>query len=130
MKMETLLEILADDSEESTWRKIGEEALKAAIHTLVEEGIEAAVEIWKKRQLKIQEEYLERRDWGDDEEAGTPETGVSGRARRDYPGTEDEEPSVQETDESPASGSEVGSRTFDDKIEGFGEYVGKQNVES
>lgn len=52
---------LAESAGDSVWKELGQEVLKSAFHVLVEEGIEAAVEVWKKRRLKIQEEELEKR---------------------------------------------------------------------
>jgi len=57
---------------DSIWRELGREIVKSACNVLVEETVEAAVEIWKKRRLKIQEEKLEHRDFTpEDADEGT-----------------------------------------------------------
>jgi hypothetical protein len=83
--MRFLLKIASDDN--SAWRKLGKMAVEKAVETVVEEGIEAAVEIWKKRQLKFQDEYFEDRQEARD-----------GAERKEYPTREDDDIPSEDAD--------------------------------
>jgi hypothetical protein len=84
--MRFLLKIASDDN--SAWRKLGKMAVEKAVETVVEEGIEAAVEIWKKRQLKFQDEYFEDRQEARD-----------GAECKEYPTREDDDIPSEDSDE-------------------------------
>lgn len=88
--MRILWKIASDDN--PAWRKLGKLALEKAVETVVEEGIEAAVEIWKKRQLKFQDEFFENRD-----------TGSDAAERKEYPTREDDDIPADETDDADES---------------------------
>ncbi|MFB6264612.1 MAG: hypothetical protein ABEL76_13450 [Bradymonadaceae bacterium] len=85
---------------ESLFKELGKLALEKAVETLVEEGIEAAVEIWKKYRLKVQEHQFETDapdDSGSSESASAQAGSVSSfdastpDERRSYPGGAAEE---------------------------------------
>jgi len=65
-RSDMLLREVVRSAGESVWKDLGREVLKSACHVLVEEGIEAAVEIWKKRRLENQEEELDGPGGGSD----------------------------------------------------------------
>ncbi len=107
--------------DDNFWTKIGQEVVKAAVNTLVEEGIEAVVEIWKKRRLKIQKDELERRKESNQEAAEAPSPANASR-RKSYPGEGSDPEESDEAEaacfggESPASGARRG-------VEPFAHYV-------
>ena len=111
MEKPTLIRMLEKKGEVSPWRELGKAALKTAMNTLIEEGIEAAVEIWKKRRLKIQEELLDERDFSEQ----TSGAGESSEAEADE--------STGETDAEAAADESGPRRRPSGRIEKFGDYV-------
>ena len=134
---------LFGDGDNSIWKKIGQDALETAVKTLVEEGIEATVEIWKKRRLKIQEEELEEMAAAAEEASvQAPDPGE----RKEYPGGEsgdgeastdepvDEEPveEAPEEDDQEAAGfpTEQPATEARRSVESFRRYVAKEKYGS
>lgn len=122
------------DGDNSIWKKVGEDAVKTAVNTLIEEGIEATVEIWKKRRLKMQEEEIE--EMAADQEKASAQAPDPGE-RKPYPGDgESEEASDDEPVDEPDDdeGQEAASLPHDYEepaaeagasVESFGTYVAR-----
>ncbi len=54
-----MIEKLAQDADDSIWRKLGEKALMTAVTTLLSEAIKASVEVAKKAKLRMHEAEFE-----------------------------------------------------------------------
>ncbi|GEM_PF-3630389 len=115
--MRILWKIASDDN--PAWRKLGKLALEKAVETVVEEGIEAAVEIWKKRQLKFQDEFFENRDAAGD-----------AAERKEYPTREDDDIPADESDESDDSDGSGGDSDDGSSEPGDQEPVGGDSAKS
>lgn len=64
-----MFEILARELSKSIWKELGEEAAKKAIGSFIGEGIKAAFDVWKARQIKeLDLEYKERQKKADEAE--------------------------------------------------------------
>ena len=116
---------LTEKASESVWKKLGKEVLETAVKTLVEEGVEASVEIWKKRKLKIQEDELEAR--AEAGKAGVEAGEGSMGERRDYPGSGEEDSAVETPEDEQDEVAETSSRgPARAGIQSFSSYVGRQ----
>ncbi len=74
-------------SDKKLWKQVGKLALEKAVETVVEEGVEAAVEVWKKYRLKLQSEWFEQRKKRREAENSNESGGD--RERQAYPGAGD-----------------------------------------
>ncbi len=69
-----MFEILARELSKSIWKELGEEAAKKAIGSFIGEGIKAAFDVWKARQIKeLDLEYKERQKKADEAEKAQKE---------------------------------------------------------
>ena len=120
--------ILTEKASDSIWQEVGKSALKTAVETLIEEGIEASVEIWKKKRLKIQEEEID--DLKAQHQAGVQADGPEDRERKEYPGGDpeeaDETDEVDETDETDETDDVEESEEDVESFEAFSSYVNRQ----
>jgi hypothetical protein len=117
---------LGDD--DTFWKKVGEEVVMTAVNTLVEEGIEATVEIWKKRRLKIQKDELE--ECQDEEESSSKSSEpASAGERKTYPGGETDENDGDQDDveKSAAFGGASPVESAGPSVDSFSSYVAGQD---
>lgn len=113
---------LGDD--DTFWKKVGEEVVMTAVNTLVEEGIEATVEIWKKRRLKIQKDELEKRQDEEETSSESSEPAAAGERKR-YPGgeTDENDDAKEEASEKAAFGGASPAESAGASVDSFSSYV-------
>ncbi len=117
---------LGDD--DTFWKKVGEEVVMTAVNTLVEEGIEATVEIWKKRRLKIQKDELDKREEEEETSSASSEPAAAGE-RKTYPGGETDE-NNDEQDDAAESAAFRGASPVESagvSVDSFSSYVADQD---
>jgi hypothetical protein len=116
---------LGDD--DTFWKKVGEEVVMTAVNTLVEEGIEATVEIWKKRRLKIQEDELEKDDGGESSSESSEAAAAGERKRYPGGGADDGDEDKDDGQESAAFGGASPVESAGASVDSFSSYVAGQD---
>ena len=74
-----MMDRLTSKANDPLWKQVGQEAVKQAVSTFVEEGVKAMVSLWKSRHMKELDIEFEEREKARKEEAGDtdPEAGAS-----------------------------------------------------
>jgi hypothetical protein len=116
------------------WKSVGKLAVEKAVETLVEEGVEASVEIWKKYRLKLQEDWFENRKDERESESRTPDEKSAGQSGSGSDDPTEQSGSAearsQSNELSPDGHTDEGTRTgrqSGSKLESFENFVRRRD---